>query len=465
MKKIAGVAAWVVIWGLAFSAAAQEKGETVKETLKMMYTEQSGYAPEELQKLRAMFQELTGITVNLEYVKYDSQYEKIAAAAAVYDVLTLDQIWVADLAAKALLAPLEGYVTKKMSQDVTPAALKAFQYQKQTWAFPFLVNFQLFFYNEKMLKTAGFEAPPQTLDALLAQMKALKQKELVEYPWTASWAQAESLLCDYVWLTGAYGGEIFDSAGNPTFDQKPGLMALAFMLKLLTEEFASPTILTKDELAVKDDMLNGRAAFSSNWLFQAGFFDNPGVPEPEESPEPEVIESAPAKPEAGPAAPAKAQPTPTPAKPEPPITKQVKVALLPASGTPKTASVSAFQGLAIPDASKKKDAAWKWIKFLTSPLVQRAYRFEMPIWTSVQASPEATQLDPLMAVKKEQLTNVHHRPNLPNYAAVSLILQKYLHLALEGEMEPRAALTQAKTEITAPIAETPTPTPKEPEKK
>ena len=419
MKKIFGSLIWALVWAFTLSGvSAQEKGETGKENIKVLYTDQSGYAHEELQRLRGFFQELTGIDVNLEYVKYENQSEKIGASAATYDALSLDQIWLADFVSKGLLSPLDGYLTKKISQDITPAVLQAFQYQKQTWAFPFLVNFQVLFYNEKMLKDAGFESLPQSLEDLVAQMKVLKQKKIVEYPWTDSWAQAEGLICEYVWLTGAFGGDLFDEAGKPVFDQQPGTMALEFMLKLLKEQFAQPSILTKDEIAVKDDFIGGQAAFTSNWLFQSGLLDDPKMSE---------------------------------------IVNQGKMGLLPASGgsTTKTSSVGGFQGIAITEASKKKAAAWKWIKFFTSPLVQRAYRFEMPIWTSVQTSPDANLLDPMLAIKREQLTNVHHRPNLPNYANVSSILQKYLHLALEGNMEPTAALKQAKTEIETLSTENP----------
>jgi multiple sugar transport system substrate-binding protein len=125
--------------------------------------------------------------------------------------------------------------------------------------------------------------------------------------------------------------------------------------------------------------------------------------------------------------------------------------LLPASEsiTSTTASVGGFQGIAITTASQQKEAAWKWIKFFTSPMVQRAFLFEMPIWTSVQTSQDANMLDPMMTIKREQLLNVQHRPNISNYSDVSLILQKYIHLTLKGRMEATAALKQAKTEIEA----------------
>jgi multiple sugar transport system substrate-binding protein len=111
--------------------------------------------------------------------------------------------------------------------------------------------------------------------------------------------------------------------------------------------------------------------------------------------------------------------------------------------------VGGFQGIAMTANSEKKEAAWKWMEFFTCPLVQRAFLFEMPIWTSVQTSQDANMLDPMMTIKREQLASVRHRPNIPNYSDVSLILQRYIYLTLNGRMEATAALKQAKIEIEA----------------
>jgi multiple sugar transport system substrate-binding protein len=413
MKKIVGsfMCALVLVFMLSV-VQAQEK----TETLNILYIAQSGYHPDILPMLRRMFTELTGIEINIEYVKYEDLYEKVIESASTYDVISLDQIWLADFVSKGLLASLDNDISKRMQKDITPAVMKAFQYQNQTWAFPFLVNFQMFFYNNQMIQDAGFKTPPQSLEAMVEQMNVMKKKGVVEYPWTDSWDQSEGLISEYVWLTGAFGGKLFDEDGNPIFDQEPGVKALQFMFMLIEEQLADPSILTNDEIAAKDVFISGKAAFSSNWVFMSGLLNDPATSE---------------------------------------ITGQGKIGLLPASkeATVKTVSVGGFQGIAITAASQKKETAWKWIKFLTSPLVQRAFLFEMPIWIPVQTSQDVNILDPMMVIKRQQLENVYCRPNIPNYSTISPILQKYIHLALEGKAEPVAALTQAKTEIISLIKE------------
>ena len=385
-------------------------GQESENTLHMMYTAHSGYQPGELEMLTDIFKELSGIEVDIDYVNYEEQYVKINELVATYDVISLDQIWMADIVSKGVLTPLDEYLSREIKDDITPSVLKAFRYKKQMWAFPFLTNYQLFFYNRTVLEKAGFDDPPSTLEDMLEQMIAIKEQGIVNYPWTDAWKQGENLISEYIWLTAAFGGSVFDDDGMPLFDQTPGVKALKFMVSLLEKQLANPRILTNNEIDAKDDFLNGQAAFTTNWTFLEGFLDS--------------LEDA-------------------------DIAGKGEMGIIPISKSVsrKTASVSGFQGLAITAASKDKDAAWKWIAFLTSPLVQRAYLFEMPIWTSVQTSKDTIMRDPMMTIKQTQLENVYHRPKLPNYADISAILQSYIYSALEGNLEPSDALEKAKTEI------------------
>lgn len=413
MRQAQRIIRVLLIWGISCAAlSAQEPGKG----LNVLYIEQSGYDVEDLKMLASMFTELTGVPVNLTFVAYADLLSTIQESAASYDVLALDQLWVAELAEQGIITPIDEYLKRdtyfprKMRRDILPAIRSAFLYQERSWAVPFLANFQLLFYNQKLLKAAGLKNAPTSLEMLAAQMKEMKQKGVVEYPWTDAWGQNESLVADFVWLTAAFGGELFDPKGAPLIDQAPAQNALTFMVSILKDQLASPTILTDDDLAAKDDFLDGRAAFTSNWLFMEGLLDAPRISE---------------------------------------IVGQASIGLLPASksNAAKTASVSAFQGVAMITASKNKEHAWKWIEFFTSPVVERAFLFEMPIWTSVQTSRAATQLDVNLGIKREQLAAVHHRPNLKNYPQVSAIIQAALHAALQGELEPAAALQRAKAEI------------------
>ncbi len=427
----------LIILSCLYGVTAVTADETAPG-IRMMYTAQSGYRPDELQILSRMFTELSGIGVEIDHVDYGEQYQRIVQTAAEYDVISLDQLWLMDLIEQELIDPLDGGITPKMRGDLSPRILGNFRYQKKTWAFPFLLNVQMFFYNKKLLKgtllapkntssskstekktsttkssapEVGFKNPPKTLEEMVSQMRDLKKAGVVEYPWTDAWQQGEGLVSEYAWLTGAFGGELFDEDGLPVFDQEPGVNALDFMMMLLQEKLANPDILTYDEITAKNLFMEGKAVFTTNWLFQEGFLN-------ENSDESEIA-----------------------------------MGMIPASKSAekKSVSVSSMQGLAITSASQQKEAAWLWIKFLTSPLVQRAYRFEMPIWLSVQTSDDMSILLPSLALKVKQLENAQRRPKLTDYADISNILQQHLFTALKTSLQEQVValdvLTQAKKEI------------------
>ncbi len=103
-----------------------------------------------------------------------------------------------------------------------------------------------------------------TIEEMEAQMRALKKSGIVKYPMIASWNQKEGLICEYVWMVGAYGGELFDSAGEPVFHRGPGgVTALETMVRWVQDGLVNPPLsLTADELLVKDVFISGKAAFA-----------------------------------------------------------------------------------------------------------------------------------------------------------------------------------------------------------
>lgn len=403
---------------LLFLSCRSETSGTSGGKVNVLYMAQSAYQPEDVEAWAKLFEDISGIKVNVDFVKYDEQHEKVVtsaiASSATYDVFSLDLIWTAEFAEKGFCIPLDDFIAD-FKKDIPDAIMDAFVYKEKTWALPFLANFQLFFYNVDIIKKAGFSGePPKTLEEMVEMMKAMKSKGILEYPWTDSWNQKEGLVCEYVWLTGAFGGDTFDKNGKPIFNEGPGLEALEFMVMLLNEGLASPKCLTNDEPAARDDFIAGMAAFTSNWTFQYGALDDPEVSK---------------------------------------IVGQSKMGLLPVSKSVvskyPTASVSGFQGAAILANSKNIEAAKKWLRFCTSPIVQRAYLTEMPVWTSVSTSTYAKTMDPMMGIKAEQISYVHHRPKVPAYPETSSILQKYIHQALQKAMTPKEALDKAKEEIEA----------------
>ncbi len=403
----------LILFVFLIFSCKQEKAKV----LNIIYMAQAGYQPEEVQKMADDFTAKTGIKVNINFVKYDEQYKEIIKSATskdpIYDVFSLDLIWTSEFAEKGYCIDMTDKVSS-VADDIAPAIIDAFRYKEKIWAMPFLANFQLFFYNMDYIQKAGYQNPPATLEEMVEQMKAMKKKGIVKYPWADSWNPKEGLVCEYVWLTGAFGGDTFDNEGKPIFNTGAGLKALEFMVMLLKEGLANPISLESDEPMAKDIFISGQSAFTSNWTFQYALMNNPEVSK---------------------------------------VVGKAKMGLLPVSKDVlgeyeyNTASVSGFQGLGILSNSNNKDAAWEYIKHITSKEIQKKHLEEMPVWTSVQRDPEVLEKDSTMEIKSKQIASVHHRPRVVKYTEVSAILQKYIYSALKEEISPKEALDKAVEEI------------------
>jgi len=408
---------YFLILMIAFVVMNSCHSKNKSEEISVIYMAQAGYQPEEIRKIADDFEKEFGIRVKIEFVKYDEQHKKIVKSAQTeipnYDVFSLDLIWTAAFAEKKYCVDLTDQV-KDLSEGIAPAIIDAFRYKGKIWAMPFLANFQLFFFNQKMIQKAGFTEAPKTLDEMVDQMKVMKAKKIVTYPYIDSWNQKEGLVCEFVWLTAAFGGETFNDLGKPIFNKGPGLHALEFMVMLLDEGLANPISLNCDEAMAKDIFINGQAAFTSNWTFQYALMNNPDVSK---------------------------------------VYGNAKTGLLPVSKNcmgkyqHNTASVSGFQGLGIMNNSQHKEAAWKYIQFITSPKIQKSHLEEMPIWNSVQKDETVKKNDPIMDIKAKQIASVHHRPKVNNYTKISSIIQRYIHAALLKKITPSDALTKAVEEI------------------
>lgn len=378
--------------------------------LNVLYMNQAGYSPKEMKEIVREFEDKTGSKVKITYAPYEDMHKNILRSAvskkAVYDVVLEDLIWTAEFAEKGYVMSIDDKVTKEMLGDIPPAILDAFRYNGKLWAMPFLVNFQLFFYNDEILKKAGITEYPKTIEDMTEQMKIIKEKKIVEYPWSDSWNEAEGLICEYVWLTAAFGGETFDEKGKAVFNKGGGLKALEYMRMLLDEGLANPKSLDMNEDMTRDNFVEGKAAFNSNWPYQYAKMQEKKIG---------------------------------------------KMATLPVSkdvlSKYDTVTVSGYQGIAVMENSQNKDLAWEYVKFVTSPEIQKRNTNELPIWKSLLEGEEIKKNIDNIEIRAKALSHSHHRPRVPEYTKISKTMQRYIHKALKGEMTPKEALDKAAAEI------------------
>jgi multiple sugar transport system substrate-binding protein len=133
------------------------------------------------------------------------------------------------------------------------------------------------------------------------------------------------------------------------------------------------------------------------------------------------------------------------------ILGQGGVAPIPAAASTgkAAASVSGFLGLGVLANSAHAELSVEWLRYLTSPEVQAPQTAELPIWTSLQNSPEMRKANPQINVFLTNLANARPRPKLVQYVEASSVLQRHLHDLVLGTVTPSRAMADAQTELVA----------------
>lgn len=373
--------------------------------LRFLYMVQSGYRPEEVMERAQEFTEQTGTPVLIELVEYDDLYSTVTAVDANYDVILLDLIWTAEFAEQQLIEPLPDRLKEEISTGMIPSVQQTFAYSNQFWGYPFLADFQLFYYNRRILNLAGISQPPRNLDQLKEAAVTIKNQGIVTYPWFDSFASLEALVCEFVWLTGAFGGSL-EVNGRIKVNSAASLAALSYLKELLDEGLINPYSLQADELLSAEVFLKEDCAFTTNWTFLSGLIVNTSDP----------------------------------------IKDYAFPALIP-SETEQSSSINGFIGLAVMKSSSNKNKAWELIQFMASPEFQRRNLNEMSVWTKVWKEPQTTLEDPWIDIKSRQIPGLKNRPRHRDYTQISEIIQFWLTKILSEEILPEQGLNNAQQEI------------------
>ncbi|MGE3537017.1 MAG: extracellular solute-binding protein [Candidatus Tectimicrobiota bacterium] len=364
--------------------------------------------------LLADFTHATGITVNQTIVQYNQRLQKIQTAVqggSDFDVVQMDTVWTARFAAAGWVADLTGRLTDVIKQDVPTGALEAVMYRGKVYGMPLFNSAKHLFYNARLLAEAGFDHPPATLDAFVAQAQATTRPGQWGSLW--SWKQSEGLLCDWLSLMFTQpGAQFLDSHGKAVFHTMGGTEALQSMVDLLyRHRVADPASLESNEDDVRRMLQTGAYALTYNWE---------GVLP--EANDPQKSRAAP----------------------------HIRVALLPGGPGVKSASVNGAEAWAILTQARHHEAAWKLLEYMASPAWQKKAALvagDYPILTSLYNDSELHQNVQDFSIYGEQFKYLVGRPQLPDYARKSDIIQRHLHSALLRQVSPRVAMDAAASEV------------------
>ena len=411
-----------LVIGIAGCAQPEAEGPATVHVLAM---EQAGPTVEEMDSIVAEFNESNpNVEVVIDYVSYDALHDKITTAMAssppAYDVFLVDDIWYSEFADKGYIFNVSDKITQEMKDGIFEAAWDIPTVEGEVYGMPWLLDEKYFFYNEKLLNEAGFSDPPKTWEEMMDQAAVIKEKGIAEYPIVWSWGQYEAAICDWVTLLEGNGGKLVDEAGNPMFNDETGVETLAWMVQTIDDGITNPASVSYVEEDVRNVFSQGKAVFALNWLYM---YDLVNLNEEESQ-----------------------------------VTGEIKMALIPAfsDGGVESATLDGSMGFSVADSSPAKEAAWKYIEYLTSEDVQMRYSAHLlPIWETAfegEAGEQLMSYSESNAVTvpmfKEQFPYSSVRPKVPFYPEASKALQLALQEALTGQKTPEQALNDAAAKWT-----------------
>jgi multiple sugar transport system substrate-binding protein len=362
-----------------------------------------------------VFKERTGHDIEITSTGYDQSHAMIVtsqeARSSAFDIAKVDTIWVAGFARSGYCVPLDDLIDPAEWEDTVEASRKAMTYDGKIWAKGGGNASVNFYYNERLLKEAGFDHPPATLEEMIAQATEIQRKGLTPYGTAWGWSQGEGVVIDYTWLVQAFGGRMQDDDGAFIFNNEAGVAALKFMVDQLKGGLADPASLQFDNRAVVQLFIKGDVPFMFNWPFTWTWGKDPTRSQ---------------------------------------IVDDIRVTIIPpySGNSPvKSATVVGNSGHCVLASSNRKELAWEFLKLASSAEMERRYVTELNDFTtvthhSVFNDPALQDLAPQFAIYAKQLEYASNRPELAWYAQFSSILASSLHRALTGGGEPQAVLDE-----------------------
>jgi multiple sugar transport system substrate-binding protein len=178
------------------------------------------------------------------------------------EVVQLAERWLPQFGSTGKMQDLNALFGKaQLEKLISPGVLKLGEYRGKQLGLPWTAGSIGMVANGKVLKDAGIVAPPQTVDAFVEALKAIKKTQPQSVPYAMTTKNNNSLSPDFqVWLW-TFGGKLFDDKGKVTVNSAAGVRALTFMSDLV-----------KDGLAAKDiDRPDSRRMFAQN---QTGFYQD-----------------------------------------------------------------------------------------------------------------------------------------------------------------------------------------------
>jgi multiple sugar transport system substrate-binding protein len=414
---IAGIALVIAV-GLIASCQRGRTGKTLTLAIN------SGVEGDALRQAAKDYEQQTGVHINIAEFPYANLFEKelidLNSRTGAYDLIMLDDPWFPKFASLKVLTDFGPLLQKRGKTDpendfvASSMALCRHPYQTgNLYALPYVGNSQLFFYRQDLFEKHHLRAPA-TWDDVLNAAKTISEQETNGAPgggkiygYVMRAAQGNAAVADFMPIFWAFGGEMFDSSGQPTVNSPEGIAALKFMIEL--GKYSPPGYASFNADEVGAHLLQGTAAMSINWPAWISSFNDA----------------------------AKSK-----------VVGQMEFGQMPGAKNPGRAEIGNWL-IAIPREAKDADAAMDFLLWATSAEQMKlsAQRGNPPTRRSVFTDSQLQAKFPSYPAQLKSLENSRPRPRTPLCNEIENGFGIYLSKANSGELSAGDAMNQANAEI------------------
>lgn len=405
MKKIMkALGAAALLAGFALPAHAQER--------LVIAGRDAGFAPA-LAKMVELYQlKNPGLKIERLELGGGPLYERLAIGArektGATDVAMLDDIWAPEFMSRGWLVDLD--TVGGLPGDFIKPTMDVSRHPVGTgklYAAPFVGNIAMFAYRKDLLAKYGFERP-KTWSETVKAAQTIQEKEQGVSGLVFRGLKGNPIVTSFLPVLWAHGGQVVDDNGKAALDTPEALKALTQFLSF--KALAPKGVETYNATELRDSVQQGRAAIAVEmWSSWAGTLDGSASK----------------------------------------VANQVEVVATPGEVKGPAPMLGAWL-LAIPADSPNKARAADFIRFVTSAENQKLIALETgnpPTRASLFADKDLVAKYRWYPAQLEALNLSKARPRITQWARVETILGDYLQLALIGQAEPKAALTEANAQI------------------
>ena len=406
------------------TAAAEEKQTTQKINMTLL----SGGAMPAVKLVSSAFTQKTGIEVILTGLENTALREKnfieLKSGSGNFDIVSLDPHWLVDV--YNYLEPLDSYVEKDNFDlsNIFPTYLEMARFPSEytvhpsdykrgegtLYGLPYRVGVYVLHYRKDLFEQEGI-AVPKTLDELREAAKKLTKGGM--YGMTIMGEQGPYLIAQFFSILWSFGGDILTpDMKSSALNSPEAIEAAEYLVNIYKDGYSPPATPTYNMDSNIAALQQGLGAMTIDYTARALVLNDPKKSQT-----------------AG-----KWRMAPVPSK----------------SGDSAGVGVVSGWSAFINKNSKNKEAAWEFIKYLTSEPAQTIMAIEAanaPTLTSVFTNPDYQKVSPDALAVLEAAKTGRVQYGIPNITEIEDIIANEVNAALSGVKTTKEAMKAADERV------------------